>query len=77
MFYFQVLRDAYNKPFRGKVADDFVDYLIKTDGAMDHEFTYAKAVAVVQSSGTGKSRMLNEVCTPLIAPPPLDLITLL
>jgi len=74
MFYFQVLRDAYKKPFRGKVADDFIDYLDKTNRAMNHEFIYAKAVAIVQSSGTGKSRMLTEVCTLLITSSPLDVI---
>ena len=74
MFYFQVLRDAYNKPFRGKVADDFVNYLDKTNGAMNHQYIYAKAVAIVQSSGTGKSRMLTEVCILLITPPHLDVI---
>jgi len=59
------LTKAYGASFIGDTAVDFVNYLERID---DEERTntkqiYAKAIPVVQSSGTGKSRMLTEVCS--------------
>lgn len=57
------LHDAYSKPFRGQAAQDFVAFLLKADAEAqrNEKFLYAKMITVVQSSGTGKSRMLTEV----------------
>lgn len=56
----------YSVPFLGNAAQNFIEYLekqdneqLKTNGAP----IYAKAISIVQSSGTGKSRMLTEVST--------------
>jgi len=59
------LTKAYGASFIGDTAVDFVKYLERID---DEERTntkqiYAKVIPVVQSSGTGKSRMLTEVCS--------------
>ena len=59
------LMEAYNKPFMRDAATNFIDYLIEADindNRIDKPLFF-KAVAVVQSSGTGKSRMLTEVCS--------------
>jgi hypothetical protein len=58
-----VLQEAYNTPFRGNVAEDFLKFLSKQDeGIRDGEINaYAKALSVVQSSATGKSRLLTQV----------------
>ena len=62
------LTKAYNKPFVGDTAKDLVRYLTFTDlEIITHKnVAYAKAFSVVQSSGTGKSRMLTEVCSGLV-----------
>lgn len=54
---------AYNHPFIGHAAIDFVDFLHRTDENIRYNnvAVYAKAISVIQSSGTGKSRMLTEV----------------
>ena len=54
---------AYNGPFVGNAAIDFVDFLFRTDENIRYNnvAVYAKAISVIQSSGTGKSRMLTEV----------------
>jgi hypothetical protein len=54
---------AYNTPFVGNAAIDFVTFLHDIDNDILHgKFpAYAKAISVLQSSGTGKSRMLTEV----------------
>jgi len=51
--------------FIGDTAFDFVKYLerIDCDERMNKIALYAKAISVVQSSGTGKSRILTEVFT--------------
>ncbi|KIL57071.1 hypothetical protein M378DRAFT_16508 [Amanita muscaria Koide BX008] len=56
------LSKAYNTPFVGDSARNFIDYLQRTDKEvqLDQIHLYSKSVAVVQSSGTGKSRMLTE-----------------
>jgi len=63
--YPKVLHDAYSKPFRGTFADDFLAFLSQTDEDVRRgkRLVYAKALPVVQSSGTGKSRLLTEVST--------------
>ena len=54
---------AYNTPFVGDIATNFVTYLRQMDGEVQVNMRqlYARAIAVVQSPGTGKSHMLTEV----------------
>jgi hypothetical protein len=63
------MEEAYNTPFVGSAATDFIDFLGKSDDKVRAGNTriYAKAVSIVQSSGTGKSRTLTEVCSLLSA----------
>ena len=58
-----VLERAFKIPFLGNAANDFVAYLhsVDADVLSDQKILYAKAFSVIQSSGTGKSRMLTEV----------------
>jgi len=58
----------YKTPFFGNTATDLVDYLknLEVEIQMRHVIPYAKAFPVVQASGTGKSRMLNEVCSAFV-----------
>lgn len=67
LFCFIGMSEAYNKPFVGNGALDFVDFLLRSEADVrsGKNLTYAKAVSVLQSSGTGKSRTLTEVCSPL------------
>ncbi|KIM80231.1 hypothetical protein PILCRDRAFT_9777 [Piloderma croceum F 1598] len=53
---------AYNKPFVGNAATDFVKFLRGTNDDIQHGklTVHAKAISVIQSSGMGKSRMLTE-----------------
>jgi hypothetical protein len=61
IFSFQDLRNAYTRPFRGQNATQLLDYLLTTDTSVrGGEVIYAKSVSIIQSSGTGKSRMLTE-----------------
>jgi hypothetical protein len=55
------LTKAYAKPFIGVSAQNFLEYLKNGEKTTGGRALYAKAVSVVQSSGTGKSRMLTEV----------------
>jgi hypothetical protein len=57
------LSAAYNRPFLGSTATDFVNSLLKTGDDIQHDSLpiYAKAISILQSSGTGKSRLLTEV----------------
>ena len=57
------LEAAYNKPFMGDAATVFVDCLQRKEDDIqyNHIEVHAKAICVIQSSGTGKSRMLTEV----------------
>jgi hypothetical protein len=58
----QVLHQAYTQQFRGQNATQFLDYLLETDASVrGGQVIYVKSVSIVQSSGTGKSRMLTEV----------------
>ena len=59
------LETFYNTPFLGDTAKNLVDYLgfLEREIATHRMVPYAKAFSVVQSSGTGKSRMLTEVCS--------------
>ena len=65
MFTYCLLRldAAYSKPFLGNIATDFVDFLLKTDNDIHHRNLgcLPGAISIVQSSGTGKSRLLTEV----------------
>jgi hypothetical protein len=58
-----VLAEAYNTPYQGKAADDFIQHLKDMDASFTFrgKLLFAKAASVVQTSGTGKSRMLTEV----------------
>lgn len=58
-----MLTGAYNTPYVGSAAQDFLDYLRQCEEKVrgSKVILYAKALSVVQSSGTGKSRMLTEV----------------
>ena len=56
------LAEAYEQPFIGDAADAFIAHLTRLKDVEREKVFYAKVVAVVQSSGTGKSRMLSEVC---------------
>jgi hypothetical protein len=54
---------AYQTPFLGKAAQRFLEELgsAETKAREPTSTLYAKGISVVQSSGTGKSRMLTEV----------------
>ena len=56
-----VLADAYEQPFIGDAPDVFIKHLTRLEESRATEVFYAKVVNVIQSSGTGKSRMLSEV----------------
>jgi len=58
------LATFYTTPFVGDTARDLVEYLEFSEGEIstNRKVPYAKAFSVIQSSGTGKSRMLTEVC---------------
>lgn len=55
---------AYRKPFVGNAAINFINSLRDMGDRIrrGNIEIYAKAISVVQSSGTGKSRLLTEVC---------------
>ena len=58
------LNAAYHKPLFGNAATDFVDcHLRRNEDNIQYNNleVHAKAIWVIQSSGTGKSRMLTEV----------------
>ena len=60
------LGKAYTQQFIGDFSTKFIKHIERADLAdetMEERPLYAKAISVVQSSGTGKSRMLTEVCT--------------
>ena len=59
------LGKAFTQDFIGDFATDFIKYLEDVDfqqGLSGAKPLYARVISVVQSSGTGKSRMLTEVC---------------
>ena len=57
------LNAAYSRPFIGNTATNFVDSLLNTGDDVRHDnlSIYARAISILQSSGTGKSRLLTEV----------------
>jgi len=61
------LAEAYKTKFIGNAAINFVKFIkIFEDGLIFPRYElYGKVIPVVQSSGTGKSRMLTEVCSTL------------
>ena len=63
--FLKVLGNAYTQDFVGDSTTKFIKHLEQADGKEDRNELnlYAKAISVVQSSGTGKSRMLTEVCS--------------
>jgi hypothetical protein len=54
------MAQAYDTHFVGNSATNFIDHLNKLDDEVLASY-YAKAISVVQSSGSGKSRMMTEV----------------
>ncbi len=67
-------KQAYEYPFQGDAATRFLQYILDASKRLDQlhagknknepvEF-YAQSVSIVQSSGTGKSRMMSEVRVP-------------
>jgi hypothetical protein len=58
-----VLRAAYDAEFLGDGATYFLEHLnnMDIDAQAPDTVIYAKAISIVQSSGTGKSRMMTEV----------------
>ncbi|KAK2464126.1 hypothetical protein APHAL10511_003874 [Amanita phalloides] len=60
----EILGKAYTQVFVGDFATKFIEHLKQADEKQlsnDERPLYAKAISIVQSSGTGKSRMLTEV----------------
>ena len=59
------LGKAYTGHFIGDFATEFIKHIEQADADERRQMKplYAKAISMVQSSGTGKSRMLTEVCT--------------
>ncbi len=69
-----VQKDAYEYPFHGDAANRFIDYILGARDTVEKSYRkpansdqnqvelYAQTVSIVQSSGTGKSRMMTEVC---------------
>ncbi|KAF8329739.1 uncharacterized protein EI90DRAFT_1339440 [Cantharellus anzutake] len=57
------LARAYRSPFMGAAPRDFIEHLTQIDKRVVDGLLpiYCKSISVVQSSGTGKSRMLTEV----------------
>ncbi|KAG2141359.1 hypothetical protein DEU56DRAFT_911465 [Suillus clintonianus] len=57
--------DSFSRPYVGKAVDGFYEYLkennIKYKGRGIQSLYYAKFCSIVQSSGTGKSRVLTEL----------------
>ena len=58
------LAEAYSTKFVGNAAKEFIDHLERLDEAerANKQVFFFKTISVVQSSGSGKSRMLTEVC---------------
>ncbi len=53
---------AFQDPYRGSAVDGFYNYLKDNDRKFDYDNQYyAKFCNIVQSSGTGKSRLMCEV----------------
>ncbi|KAG2116779.1 hypothetical protein DEU56DRAFT_984909 [Suillus clintonianus] len=61
----EFLYNSFYRPYLGKAVDGFYEYLkdnnIKFKGVGAHMPYYAKFCSIVQSSGTGKSRLLTEL----------------
>lgn len=55
------LSKAYHTRYLGDAAINFIKYLEIKDAEKSAKPIYAKAVSVVQASGSGKSRKLTEV----------------
>ena len=60
-----MLQEAFTQKYRGKAIDGFAEYLEKnnrlfSDDSLPKRY-YAKFCSIVQSSGTGKSRLMIEV----------------
>ena len=59
-----VLRKALTSPYKGCAPDAFYEYLTKNNAAFHmqgRKVYYAKFCSIVQSSGTGKTRLMLEV----------------
>jgi hypothetical protein len=61
----EFLYDSFVRPYIGEAVDGFYDYLkknhLKFMGSGRSRPYYAKFCSIVQSSGTGKSRLMTEV----------------
>ncbi|KAH7882242.1 hypothetical protein F5I97DRAFT_1985411 [Phlebopus sp. FC_14] len=59
----QALQKAFEHPYRGGAVDGFYEYLIRNNKLFSAQGTtyYAKFCSIVQSSGTGKSRLMTEL----------------
>ena len=59
--------DSWNGDFKGDAADALLNMI--TDMLSPANQAYARAARIVNSSGTGKSRMVDEVSTQIITVP--------
>ncbi|KZT20204.1 hypothetical protein NEOLEDRAFT_1182730 [Neolentinus lepideus HHB14362 ss-1] len=57
------LQKAFSAPVQGNAVDNFVEALKAYDKMYRPEEHYGRSIAIVQSSGTGKSRLMKEVGT--------------
>jgi hypothetical protein len=58
------LYDSFVRPYVGEAVDNFFDYLASNNNKFSARLSrsyYGKFCSIVQSSGTGKSRLLTEV----------------
>ncbi|KIL66977.1 hypothetical protein M378DRAFT_322104 [Amanita muscaria Koide BX008] len=55
-----VMARQYSVPYKGKVAELFAEF-VQNHARRGRRDLYANVIPVIQSSGTGKSRMLTEV----------------
>ncbi|ETW75888.1 hypothetical protein HETIRDRAFT_390312 [Heterobasidion irregulare TC 32-1] len=56
-----ILWENFRSPYLGETANNFVTALDHYESNYDPETHYGKTVAIVQSSGTGKSRLIEEI----------------
>ena len=57
----QRLYTNFTSPYIGEAADDFVAALAHYESTYDPEIHYGHTIVIVQSSGTGKSRLVDEI----------------
>ena len=64
----QILSISFKGEYRGAAVDGLHEYLTHNEKSFREGRYYAKFCSIVQSSGTGKSRMLTEVVPYLSQP---------